>query len=297
MTGTFKGKQLSFDGIGEQAPKAAPADGLKDDMRAFLGSRPGSKREAYRGAQTQREGGSTDYGRKISLAERAHTIHELLGFYPYSRQETTYALGLLHELGTPFSTIKYLNQTLQRQSKQNVEITDPRETPLALVREFAGFSFDAKLVRTILGDLAARLDGVNPKLSMSALADEIPTDMLIPLYRDHVVSTRVKSTHFDPDNYEDMGSVLDFDYMSAPFRGEFEQSVTDYAGRMTVFGVRNAIRILDLEQSARSGFWDERVSEANRHVAVRPAVQMAGGVFARAYYPTAEPTPQTIANA
>jgi hypothetical protein len=264
-----------------------------EQARTQLSARKGSKRQDYanmRRAQAikaKAQQGSGDISaqpKKKSLAERSNVLRETHGFYPVTRPEASQAFGLLHDLGKPTSTIKYLNEVLLHQAKPDVDVLNSARTPLGLVRQFGNHAADARITRILVNDLLQRVDGINPKLKMIDLKDEVPLDLLIPLYRNNVINAAVKSSNFNPSQYEDMGSALDFDYMVAPIEGSYLDVLTDYASSMTVFGARLAADEVDTQQAHRSQFWDARVAEAYGHLATRDAVRMVGGVAARTYY-------------
>lgn len=274
-------------------PPQTEAEEVVNAVRKQLGGRKGSKRQAYANMQRAQEikaraqrgdAKTAPEPVKVSLAERLITLKDNHGFYPTGRIEANQALGLLHDLGKKTSTIKYLNEVFRRQSKETTDIIDPARTTLGLVRQFGNHAADAKITRIILNDLARRLDGVNPNLKLADIADEVPAYMLIPAFRHSVITKAVSAAHLNPENYDDMGTVLDFDYMGAPFEGPFKDAVTNYASSMTVLGVRLIADEADTQQMYRGQFWEARVAEAYNQIPSRDAVRMVGGVAARTYY-------------
>ncbi len=254
-----------------------PYDAVYGSFREWNASRPTGKGENDAPAEVEFTG--------ISLAERVKTIHENHGFYPVNRVETTQALGLMHELGKRTSTVLFLNEKLRRQAKPGTDIISPQRTSLNAVREFGNHASDARLTRIVLKDLLERTATINPNLKMIDVTDDVPTELMIPVLRNHKIWKAVKTARFIPEQYEDMGDSMDFDYMAAPLEGAFEEEVMDFSSRMTVMGTRTAADRIDLQQAYRERFWGARINEANGHFPSRPAVKMVLGVAARGFYP------------
>ena len=279
-------ERLDTNGPGVLLPLNLPSpyDAVYGSIGEWMDARLGSEREEV--AMEREEDRAAVKPAKLSLADEVSTIHEKHSFYPVNRVEVSQAMGLQHELGKRTSTVLFLNDKLRRQAKPGTNIIRPDRTPLNAVREFANHACDARLTRIVLKDLLARTDGINPNLKMDTLTDEISPESMIPVLRNHKIWKAVKTARFIPEQFEDMGAALDFDYMAAPLEGAFEKEIMDLSSRMTVMGTRIAAERIDLQQAYRTQFWDARIIEANGHFPSRPAVKIVLGVAApRGYYP------------
>ena len=304
--------QMKIPGVyAPLAPVPADPNELYDEVRTTLGGRPGSKREEYRGpkpaahqplpvAQNPEKPTKIE---KRSLAERLKIFHEFHGFLPLSRDEATVGLILLDDLGTPFSTSRYLRDVQRHQSRPDTDIIDPNRTSLGLIRQFGNYAVDARYTRMFANDVAERLQGVRHNLTMldvinsSGNDEPIYVDMLVPFFRHHAVRKAVDASAFIREDYEDMGSALDFEYMTAPIEGVYEERLLAFAGTMTVMGIRSNAEDMDTQHMYRRAFWDARVKEASNYLPGRKtAVAMVNGWDARAYY-VEQPMPPDPAQA
>ena len=272
--------QLGLFGLSELS--AGTDHGLKDVIRDKLSGRPGSKRQEYEHMRNQASNetnhNTVAYERGISLASRAALAKRDLGFLPYSSVEMTLSLGFRQELGVPkLDTVKYLNDVLRRQSKENVEIDHPARTPMHIVLDASGFAADALYTQMFTQRFMDETYGANPELRVAEV-DEADQHWLRLLVRHQQISQLASNANDRCDTFEDTNGELDLDYILGDLKGPVGVLLTEFAEGTTLKQARDIGAALIDEQQIRHDFWNERTERANGHFPSRPMVTRVLGL-------------------